>query len=564
MRGGNYEDGSLRTDDGEEIETEVSDLRKKYRVMEGSKKQYAEESRKILRQQKAIIDKIKAENDKLKEEIATQSRFTNSQKELTKTEDLFRYSEEVEKLYVLVENEKKRKEKLHDDERHLSQKIIKTREMKKQVTRKGPARSTSPLPSRNSGARGAVETMENRVAKISQKYNEIISNNKRLRKEIDDLRKARVSASDAFEKIVRQLEQKREDFENAMEEVRRNNEKKNELLEQLEKVRDESDADQADFIREYRRMGDIISGETKENTKLVGEHVGGMSPEEEEELKKKVSKQRWKAGKNRAYHATLTNRVKNFEEAFKRISEATGIEDVDDFVESFINEEDGSFHTIKHINMLEGDIKRGEAELSELTDEIEKIRKEQSSSEESWKQRVQKMQDKVDKLNTREEELTAHLNNENAQLDMVKDLIARVWKGLQCNKIAAEMSPSEIKVDEVLNFLGVIEQRVAELLLIYSSVLNPAGEGGPAVIGRGPLYADEAGHVTVVPPSIAKEEEDDFGDMNDEDGDEDMPIPLDKLKQKALQGIQKNTAAKRENSMASQPKRRTSVSKKVS
>ena len=56
------------------VDAELDELQRRYRIMEGDRKSYAEEVQAVVRKQKAQIEKLKRENGQLKSELSLQSR----------------------------------------------------------------------------------------------------------------------------------------------------------------------------------------------------------------------------------------------------------------------------------------------------------------------------------------------------------------------------------------------------------------------------------------------------------------------------------------------------------
>ena len=53
---------------------QLAELHRKYRIMEGDRRQYSEESQNVIRRQRAAIDKLKSDNRALKQEIEVVTR----------------------------------------------------------------------------------------------------------------------------------------------------------------------------------------------------------------------------------------------------------------------------------------------------------------------------------------------------------------------------------------------------------------------------------------------------------------------------------------------------------
>ena len=56
------------------ISLELDELQRRYRIMEGDRKSYAEEVQNVVRKQKSQIEKLNRENSQLKAELSLQSR----------------------------------------------------------------------------------------------------------------------------------------------------------------------------------------------------------------------------------------------------------------------------------------------------------------------------------------------------------------------------------------------------------------------------------------------------------------------------------------------------------
>ena len=56
----------------EDVDNELNGLQKRYRIVEGDRKAYSEDSSNLLRRQRATIDKLKGDNAQLKEELSAE------------------------------------------------------------------------------------------------------------------------------------------------------------------------------------------------------------------------------------------------------------------------------------------------------------------------------------------------------------------------------------------------------------------------------------------------------------------------------------------------------------
>merc|ERR1712232_518486 len=108
-----------------------------------------------------------------------------------------------------------------------------------------------------------------------------------------------------------------------------NSKERSEYEEQMTELERMIDADK-------KRKDLMMRDQAKEQ---VGQR-GEMSVEEEQKLKKKVTKGVWSMAKDKANIQVAELKVQSYEEAFNKIKAATGITDIDKLVTTFIQNEE--------------------------------------------------------------------------------------------------------------------------------------------------------------------------------------------------------------------------------
>lgn len=73
-------------------------------------------------------------------------------------------------------------------------------------------------------------------------------------------------------------------------------------------------------------------------------------------------------------------KVKSYEEAFSKIQAATGISDINELVQNFINAEDQNFSLFNYANALSADVEKLESGIGELKGELDVLKGSRSSS----------------------------------------------------------------------------------------------------------------------------------------------------------------------------------------
>merc|ERR1712070_1344614 len=99
-------------------------------------------------------------------------------------------------------------------------------------------------------------------------------------------------------------------------------------------------------------------------------------------------------------------KVQVYEEAFAKIQAATGISDIDELVQNFVNAEDQNFSLFNYANELSGDIEKLEAQISELKEELEQLKGVGSGQADAQKQKV--LSDLEERWNTMDKKAEQH------------------------------------------------------------------------------------------------------------------------------------------------------------
>ena len=102
----------------------------------------------------------------------------------------------------------------------------------------------------------------------------------------------------------------------------------------------------------------------------------------------------WK-NNNKEEHIISVNKMKAYEEAFAKIEDATGISDVDEVVNKFLEAEDKNFSLFNYVNELNSEIERLELMISETKGEIETCKGAGVSNDTQKKQILRNLDDRL-------------------------------------------------------------------------------------------------------------------------------------------------------------------------
>merc|ERR1712113_904024 len=111
-------------------------------------------------------------------------------------------------------------------------------------------------------------------------------------------------------------------------------------------------------------MRQKVRSRTEESGKLAD-----TSKSDDDKHRQKITKNAWDTAKSMVTITSSQEKVVTYEEAFSKIQAATGICDIDELVQNFINSEDQNFTLFKYNNELSADIEKLEQQIADYKDE---------------------------------------------------------------------------------------------------------------------------------------------------------------------------------------------------
>merc|ERR1711988_1910227 len=238
------------------------------------------------------------------------------------------------------------------------------------------------------------------------------------------------------------------------------------------------------MIEQDRKMKDFMK---KEREKLSQqEHRGEMSIEEEQKLKKKVLKGNWGIAKDKAsIHASM-EKVQSYEEAFAKIQAATGISDIDELVTTFINAEDQNFALFNYVNELNNEIEKLEEQIADIRSEIEKYKGQGVNTDNQRKKILKDLEDRLSKTEAKAEQYEQKYNAAMKTVNSLKVGIQSIFNKIGCNTPAnMEMLGNQgVTENNMMQYLGIIEQRTNEILQMYAATQQQQREGAVDASGN--------------------------------------------------------------------------------
>merc|ERR1711904_249042 len=126
-------------------------------------------------------------------------------------------------------------------------------------------------------------------------------------------------------KLENELQQKKKEMANIIEQANAAYEARDSAQAQMAALKQQADKEHAEFEKEWTELGRLI-----ENDKKMKEFMRQRHRQQDSEQRGDLS-------------ADQEDKIQSYEEAFAKIQAATGISDVDELVQNFIDGEDQNF-----------------------------------------------------------------------------------------------------------------------------------------------------------------------------------------------------------------------------
>jgi len=243
----------------------------------------------------------------------------------------------------------------------------------------------------------------------------------------------------------------------------------------------------------------------------------------------------------------VTDGVQVYNDAFAKIQAATGMSDMDKLVISFINAEDQNFSLFNYANELNQDLERLEEAVAELQGEWRALTGADANSEGQRQKVLDDLNTQTSELQTRSDAYETKFSSSTRKLDGLITGVSHSFANLECRKPEVEELGDRITENNLLAYLGSIEERANEILQFKSTLDTHKSQSdyklaakiqGTPVLGQGPVAGSGSSKVEVpYMPSTAQEHNSD-GESDEEEVD-DRPMSRDELQVKTMKNIGK-------------------------
>lgn len=477
-----------------EAQMELSHLQRQYRCLRNDRRMYTDETENTLRKQKITIEALVKEKKELEAMMHVASSRQNEKFD----------QRNVEKLVELLEREAQAQEELKKEKEAIAgvdEKVAAMREKINQQSKKMGG-SKDVYQEKHVANMKLTRILENRLDEMTKKFSIALTGNLKLREHINHVEGQKARFLDLHKRLQAELIEGKKEIDRISEVATTHFTIRDEAQHRMASLRERADREMAVYNAEIKDVKRILEHDRKLRKFMTTKAEDRASILEDELMVRAIKK----------YEAQLNGlqqETSKFEEIFDKIKEATGIEDTDTLVESFIENEDRNFALYNYVNNMNTEIENLKDDIRRLKDEIELIKKEGVDSDVHRKEILNKLEQKMVEVTDELTLVNKEYKASRRQLELLKPKVESVFNSIECDRSSiAELLGIGVSIDDnnIMQYLGIIEQKCNELLqnkaLEKIKKLNESG-GDISVDGlQGVAPQPAHGNFLIVPPPI--------------------------------------------------------------
>jgi chromosome segregation ATPase len=452
---------------------QIDDLQRKFRAMEatrrrGNGKTGIDNPENTVRMQRQQIDKLKKDNDRLKEDLALETRQAKQANNMSAAAQIAKLQDQGDVYFRKIEQEKRRIEELDKQISLMHDQILSQRDKMGGIN---AAREN------NQQVQKKIRILENRLDKALVKFNEALAHNKSLRQEIDNLRRERVVFDGIYKRLEKELHEKKLKMAQIIEIANAAAQARDSAQNEMVQLKQQADKEQQHFEVEWSQLGRLIEKDRQmkdfmqANERVPGEGYTDTNDdpalEEEQKLKKRVTKSAWGIATDKANIHLAMEKVQAYEEAFAKIQKATKITDIDELVATFIGAEDQNFQLFNYVNDVSAEIERLEENIGKIRGEIDQYKGKGIEGDNQRKKILGDLRTKLSKTEGKATQYEDQYTEAMKTVNALKTGIESIFTAIGC-KDQGMLGNAGVTEGNMMQYLGIIEERTNHLLQIYS------------------------------------------------------------------------------------------------
>ncbi|KAF5286951.1 hypothetical protein FQR65_LT12410 [Abscondita terminalis] len=428
-------------------EAELGKLQRQYRIMEGDRKAFSDETNTKLAKQRKVILALKKEQHELLTDLKVATSLSNKRKDLRASAEVNQMLDEHENYTALIDKEKSHLNEVNKQIQRLEKRIDQLRV--KDVT-------DAQFETKVKSAERSVSALENQLDNEIKRFCSVLGDNRNLRQKIEHMLKERAHFNSIWEEMLENLNQGKKLMLDLIEQATVAYDQREEWCSKLHALRLRSRNDLMLHAEEMKELQRQLDHDSKLYDFLGVKGQKRIMKDLEAKEQKKVEE-----GKEE-----YLKKQEKYEEMLQEIKELVEEDDVSRLGVQYFKQEEENFALFNYVNELNHEIEMLNADIEQLQSNIEQQREQHQMKMQQQQDTIHSLQDDLQTSTDEAKRAQIELNESEKNLADLLGGIERMFKLIDCDYTPVLRllgNDAEINENNVMLYLGVLEQKIAEI-----------------------------------------------------------------------------------------------------
>ncbi|XP_029288040.1 coiled-coil domain-containing protein 114 [Cottoperca gobio] len=511
-------------------ESEIAKLQRQFRIMEGDRQAYTIQAREQIRKQQQEMEKLLKEQEELHRNLGACKSLSRQQQD----------SEDTQSLRALLEQRDMQEEELLKEKQCQKEleKEVANMEWKLAELRKGDVSTGDTQRSEVRRTQKAIRTLEYKLDRSLTRFNEQLTKNSHLREELQTHHIERVRFQQLHNRLDKELHGVRKKIGEIVNLSTVAYDARVEAQSKVTMMREKAVKDLAQYNAEMKELERVIAHECSLKefmTTKCSERSGQEDSHEmgHRQLSKLKEQRRMDSGEES---------LDALEEVFQRIQTVTGEDNLDMLVTRFIQAEDRNFALFNFVNEQNNEAEALKDKISQTQAEIEQYGVAGLQEEQDHRSLLRDITEQQKETEFQAEDYENKASIMSKILDEIKTGVNSIFSEMECDRSVMEDilgSSTEINENNIMSYLGLVEQKTNELLTIQAFLnskdlekdYNPK-DLAKFLLGQNPELLQQSVSIQPAPNSVEYDAEE--SPVTDE---EERPLSQGELRKRIIKGV---------------------------
>ncbi|XP_056131279.1 coiled-coil domain-containing protein 114 [Lampris incognitus] len=509
-------------------ETELAKLQRQFRIMEVDRQAYSIQSQKQIRKQRQQVEKLQKEQEEWLRSLRVSENVSCRQQDSEDTQSLRTVLEQRDVLEKELASEKHCQRQIEEEIADMERKLV--------TLKKGAANSSDTQKFHTRQTQKTIRTLESKLHRALICFSEQLTKNSHLREELETLRMERIRFQQIHQRLDKELQDIRKEIGEIITLSTAAYDARVEAQSKMTMMREKAVKDLAQFNAEMKELERVIAQECclKEfMTTKWNERSGQVEGQEAEHKQLSELKEQKKMD-------SVEESMDILEETFERIKAVTGEDNLDMLVSRFIQVEDRNFALFNFVNEQNNEAEALRDQISQTQGEIEKFQMKDVQQKQERCFLLREIDERLKEIESQRREHEKQASIVSKIMDQLKAGVSTIFTKLECDRSVIEDmlgSSTGIRDNNIMSYLGLIEQKTNELLTIQAflntkdadRVYNPK-DLAIYLLGQNPDMLKQ--NISIQPPVARDDYDVDESPLID---DEERPLSQRELRQRIME-----------------------------